>query len=185
VPWQVFSVALVQSSLSLSSNQQLVTKVWFPRLVLPLSAALSPVVDALISGTILVGAILWSGRPVPSTILLLPVLALLPVFAALSFALWLSALNAHFRDVRNLLPFVVQGWMFATPVVYPISILGPSMRDLVSLNPMTPVVELFRWAALGTPLPTNLLPALVVLSVVFLGGLVFFLRMERTLADVV
>jgi lipopolysaccharide transport system permease protein len=160
VPWQVFSVALVQSSLSLSSNQQLVTKVWFPRLVLPMSAALSPIVDALISGTILVGAILWSGLPVPSTILLLPVLAILPVFAALSFSLWLSALNAHFRDVRNILPFLVQGWMFATPVVYPMSILGPSMKRLVALNPMTPVVELFRWAALGTPAPTNLLPSL-------------------------
>ena len=185
VPWQVFSVSLVQASLSLSSNQQLVTKVWFPRLVLPLASSLSPIVDALISGSILVLAILWTGRPLPATILLLPLLSLLPVFAALSVALWLSALNAHFRDVRNLLPFLVQGWMFATPVVYPMSILGERMRNLVTLNPMTPVVEIFRWAALGTPAPIQLLPSLAVLALVFLGGLLFFLRMERTLADVV
>jgi len=185
VPWQVFSVALAQATLSLSSNQQLVTKIWFPRLVLPLSAAMSPLADAAISGGVLLLAVLYTTHALPATALLLPLLVVLPVFAALSFGLWLSALNAHFRDVRNVLPFLIQGWMFATPVVYPLSILSPAMRRIVECNPMTPVVELFRWAILGTALPTTLAPALLVLGAVFAGGLFFFLRMERTLADVV
>jgi len=185
VPWQVFSVALAQSSLSLSSNQQLVTKIWFPRLVLPLASSLSPLTDAFISSSILVGAVLWSGRPIPATIFLLPVLAVMPLFAALSFSLWLAALNAHFRDVRNILPFLIQGWMFATPVVYPLAILSPEMRRLVELNPMTTVVETYRWAVLGTSPPTNLLTVALVLLAAFFGGILFFVRMERTLADVV
>jgi len=189
VPWQLFASALTASSNSLVNNQSLVSKVYVPRLALPIAPALAALVDFAASFAVLLGIMVFRGIPPGINLLALPLLVLLTVATALSVSLWLSALNALYHDVRHILPFVVQLWMFVTPVVYTTSHLLGSQPDWVrivyGLNPMAGVVEGFRWALLGAPIPslTLLAGSFVVVSALMLGGLYFFRRIERSFAD--
>jgi lipopolysaccharide transport system permease protein len=187
LPWTYFAGALLNATNTVVENQRVITKVYFPRLVLPISAVLSGLVDfALGFGVYILLEIHY--RIVPSkAILWLPVLLLLAVLTALGVGLWLSAVNAIYRDVRYVVPFLVQFWLFASPVAYPISIVPARWRVLYGLNPMAGVIEGFRWALTGAGEPPNLLLAAssgVVLVILF-GGVVYFRKMESTIADVV
>jgi homopolymeric O-antigen transport system permease protein len=187
LPWQLFSYALNESANSLVSNQNLIRKVYFPRLVIPLSAILAGLVDFAIAFVVLLG-LFWKYGIVPSaSLVVLPVFILLAVASALAIGLWLSALNVQYRDVRYTIPFLTQLWLFATPVVYPSSLVPAKWRALYGLNPMAGVVEGFRWALLGkaaNPGPLVWVSAgMVVLLLV--GGVIYFRRMESTFADIV
>jgi lipopolysaccharide transport system permease protein len=189
VPWQLFASALTASSNSLVNNQNLVSKVYVPRLALPIAPALAALVDFAASFAVLLVIMVFRGIPPGVNLFAVPLLVLLTLATALSVSLWLSALNALYHDVRHILPFVVQLWMFVTPVVYTTSHLLGSQPDwvriLYGLNPMAGVVEGFRWALLGAPIPSLALLAgsLVVVSALMLGGLYFFRRIERSVAD--
>ncbi|MBI4394403.1 MAG: ABC transporter permease [Euryarchaeota archaeon] len=187
VPWQLFAFSLNESSNSLVGNRNLLTKVYFPRLVIPFSAILAGLVDFLIAGVVLVGMIIYFGIVPGPQILLLPFLVLLAVVTALGVGLWLSALNVEFRDVRYAVPFLVQFWFFATPIAYPSSIFPEPFRTLSALNPMAGVVEGFRWALLRTetaPGPLIAVSAAAAL-IIFVTGAFYFKRIERHFADVV
>ena len=187
LPWQVFANALTASSNSLVSNQNLITKVYFPRLVVPISAVLGGLVDFAIAFVILIGMLIFYGIVPGWQIVALPVFILFAVMTALAVGLWLSALNVQYRDVRYTINFLIQFWLFATPVAYPSSIVPPQWRVLYGLNPMAGVVEGFRWCLLSqreSPSPLVLVSALVVL-VLLVGGLFYFRRMEQDFADVV
>lgn len=186
LPWQLFAFALTSAANSLVMNERLVTKVYFPRLILPVSGVLAGLVDFLVAFLFLLGMMAWYGaRPGPS-LLLLPAFVLLALTAAIAVGLLLSAVNVRFRDVRHTLPFLTQFWMFATPIAYPASLIPEAWRPLYGLNPMAGVVEGFRWALVGGPPPG---PMLVVSTAVTLLGLwaslAYFLRVERTFADVI
>jgi lipopolysaccharide transport system permease protein len=187
LPWQLFSFGLNESSNSLVANQRLITKIYFPRVIMPLSAIMAGLVDFGIAFGLLVGMMIWY-HVVPSlTLLLLPFFVLLTMLTSLSVGFWLSALNVKYRDVRYTLGFLVQFWMLATPVAYPIAVVPEKWRGLYALNPMTGVVEGFRWALLGVGDPPGFAMAASVVLVVLLllGGLEYFRRMERTFADTI
>ena len=187
LPWQLFAYALSESANSLVGSQNLITKVYFPRLVIPIAAVLAGLVDFGIALLILL-AMMWYYAIVPTgAIVLLPLFILLAIATALAVGLWLSSLNVKFRDVRYTIPFLTQFWMFATPVAYPSSIIPEGWRAFYGLNPMAGVVEGFRWALLGRAEGPGPLLAVSVVAVVILlaGGLIFFRRTERTFADVV
>ncbi|HEX8140337.1 MAG TPA: ABC transporter permease [Pyrinomonadaceae bacterium] len=187
LPWQLFAHALSESSNSLVANERLITKVYFPRLIVPISAVLSGLVDFAIAFIILLGMMSYY-RIIPKlAILTLPLFLLLAIITALSVGLWLSALNVKYRDVRYTLGFLTQFWLFATPVAYPSSIIPESWRALYGLNPMAGVVEGFRWALLGKSEPPGAMLAVSVFVVLLLlfGGLHYFRRMEQTFADIV
>ena len=185
VPWAYFTSALGGCTNIVVSNQHIITKVYFPRLVLPLAAVCSPLIDFCI-GLILMIALTLSFRiRPPATVLLLPVLIVLAVFTALAVGLWTSALNALYRDVTSIIPFAVQFWMLASPVAYPSSLVPERWRWLYGLNPMAGVIDGFRWALTGhgqPPGPMILVSAAMVV-VLLVGGLIFFQRMEGTVAD--
>ncbi len=188
VPWTFFSNALSTASNSLVASQNLLRKVYFPRLAIPVSAVLSGLPDLAAAFVVLVGLALWYGvRPEPGALLWLPAFVLLALVTSLGVGLWSSALNVEYRDVRYAVPFLVQAWLIATPVAYPASLLEEPARTIYGLNPMVGVVEGFRWALLGTAVPPT--PAVYVsalVSVVLLvGGAIYFTRMERNFADVV
>jgi lipopolysaccharide transport system permease protein len=187
VPWTFFANGLVQSSNSTVGSANLLQKVYFPRLVIPLAAVLSGGVDFFLSFGVLIGLILAAGVSVTAGVLWLPLLLLLAFVTALGVGLWLAALNVLYRDVRYILPFVVQLWMFATPIAYPSSLLHEPWRTIYGLNPMVGVVEGFRWALLGTKTaPGPLLVVSAVASVaILIGGAYYFRRTERTFADIV
>lgn len=187
IPWQLFANALTESSNSLIGNQNLITKVYFARLVIPIAAVLSGLVDFLIAFVLLIGMMLFYGIVPGLPILALPGFILLAVLTALAVGLWLSALNVQYRDVRYTMNFLVQFWLFATPVAYPSSIVPENWRALYGLNPMAGVVEGFRWALLGksSPPSTMLFVSVVVVFVMLTGGLYYFRRMEQEFADVV
>ena len=187
LPWQLFSRALTDASTSLVVNERLITKVYFPRLLIPMSAVLASLVDFAIAFVLLLGMMVFYGIVPTGSVLMLPLFVLLALMTALGIGFWLSALNAQYRDVRYTLPFLTQFWLFATPVVYPSSLVPEQWRLLYGLNPMTGVVEGFRWALLGkTGAPDAMLAvsAIAVLAT-FIGGLYYFSRVEETLADVV
>jgi lipopolysaccharide transport system permease protein len=185
VPWAYFTSALSSCTNIVVSNQHIITKVYFPRLVLPLAAVCSPLIDFCI-GLILMIALTLSFRiRPPATVRLLPVLIVLAVFTALAVGLWTSALNALYRDVTSIIPFAVQFWMLASPVAYPSSLVPERWRWLYGLNPMAGVIDGFRWALTGhgqPPGPMILVSAAMVV-VLLVGGLIFFQRMEGTVAD--
>lgn len=187
LPWTYFSQAISRSVESLVINQNLVTKVYLPRLIIPMSAALAPLVDFVIAFVILLGMMAWYGIAptwaIPAVLLFL----LLAVLTVLAISLWLSALNAHYRDVRYTIPFIVQFWLFASPVVYPVSMVPEKWRLIYSLNPMVGVIEGFRWAMLGKASPDFAVMGIgvAVVAVLLFGGILYFKRMERTFADVV
>src|SRR5882672_7033413 len=149
LPWQLFAYALAESSNSLVASQNLITKVYFPRLVIPIAGVLAGLVDFAIAFVVLLGLMAYYGIHPTAAILVLPVFIVFAVAAAMSGGLWLSALNVQFRDVRYTIPFLTQFWMFATPVAYPASLVPEQYRALYGLNPMAGVVEGFRWALLG------------------------------------
>jgi lipopolysaccharide transport system permease protein len=186
VPWTLFSQSLSGASSSLVNSQNLISKVYFPRLLLPLSAVASFVVDFLIASVVLVIAMLLFGRVPPATFLWVPVLGLFAVVVALAVGLWLAAINVRYRDVKYAIPFVVQLWLFASPVAYSSQLVPPGLRTLFSLNPMTGVIDGFRWATLGGPRPdiTIVLSAAATLAIL-VGGLAYFRRVERTFADTI
>ena len=187
LPWMYFAGALQNATSTVVDQQRVITKVYFPRLVLPLAAVLSGLVDLAIGFVVFLGMMLYYGMTPQATILLLPGFLLLGVLTALGVGLWLSALNAIYRDVRYVLPFLIQFWMFASPVAYPSSLVPERWRWLYGLNPMAGVIEGFRWALTGQGQPPNLLLAASAAAVVLLvaGGVVYFQKMEATFADVV
>lgn len=187
VPWQLFSYALTQSSNSLVAEQRLITKVYFPRLIVPVASVVSGLVDFFVTLLLLIGMLTWYGQPLGLPLLTLPLFALFALLTALSFGLWLATLNVQFRDVRYTIPFLLQFWMFVSPVAYPSSMIkDPFYRTLYGLNPMAGVIEGFRWALLGTTAPEWELIAVsaTVVAVLLVGGLIYFRRLERTFADV-
>jgi lipopolysaccharide transport system permease protein len=187
LPWQFFAGALSRSGVSLVGNANLLTKVYFPRLVIPISAVLAGLVDLGISFIVLIGLMAAYGIAPTWQVVFLPLFVLLAFAAALSVSLWLSALNVLYRDVQYLIPFLVQLWMFVSPVIYPVtSIPAGPLRVAFALNPMTGVIGGFRWALLGQEFPGDyLLISAVAVAALLIGGLFFFKRMERVFADVV
>ncbi len=187
LPWQLFSRALTDASTSLVVNERLITKVYFPRLLIPMSAVLASLVDFAIAFVLLLGMMVFYGIVPTGSVLMLPLFVLLALMTALGIGFWLSALNAQYRDVRYTLPFLTQFWLFATPVVYPSSLVPEQWRLLYGLNPMTGVVEGFRWALLGKTGAPDVMLAVSAIAVLatFIGGLYYFSRVEETLADVV
>ena len=186
VPWTFFSTALTQSANSLVMTPDLVTKVFFPRLILPLASVLAGLVDLAVALVLLVGLVLLYGVGPGIEVLLLPALIVLALLSALGIGLWLSSLNVEYRDVRYALPFLVQSLLFLTPVVYPSSLVPEPWRTIQGINPMAGVVEGFRWCLLGTPLPTGLLLASSISALALvLTGLVYFRRVEGQFADVI
>ena len=187
VPWTYFANGLSQSADSLVGSANLLRKVYFPRLGIPFSAVLSGVVDFSIAFAVLLCMMAFYGVAPTRNVLWLPFFVLMAITTALGVGLWLSALNVQFRDVRYVVPFIVQFWMFATPVAYPSSLLTEPWRTIYGINPMAGVVEGFRWALLGTAsAPGPMLAVSAVVAVVLLvGGAYYFRRMERTFADVV
>ena len=186
VPWTYFSVAITQGASSLVSSQHLVSKVYFPRLLVPLASVVTPLVDGLIALAILIALRFWYGAPGASP-LMLPAFVALAVATAFAASLWLAAVNVRFRDVRYVMPFLVQFWLFVTPVAYPSSLISGEWRALYALNPMVTVVDGFRWSLLGAPAPPldAALASCVVLGILLASGLRYFRRTQGIFADVI
>lgn len=187
LPWQLFSRALTDASSSLVNNQQFVTKIFFPRIFLPASSILSGLVDFMISLIILCGMMFYYHITFSLRILVLPILVLFAMLTSLAVGLWLSAFNVRYRDVKFTLPFLVQIWLYATPVAYSSSLFPEKFRALLGLNPMAGVVEGFRWALLGqqSTLSPMVWVSVIVVVFLFVGGLLYFQRMESTFSDVI
>ena len=187
VPWTFFATSLTNSSNSLVGSANLIKKVYFPRLAIPIATVLSGLVDFAIAFGMLIGMMLWYGIVPTANALWLPLFLLLALVTSLGVGLWLSAMNVHYRDVKYLVPFLTQFWMFATPVAYPSSLLTGKWRAIYAMNPMVGVVEGFRWSLLGTKTnPTSVIAVSSIAAVVMLvSGAFYFRRMERTFADVV
>lgn len=187
LPWTLFANALQRSTTSLVSSSNLLSKVYFPRLIIPISATLSPLVDFAVSFVIMVGMMLWYQIPLTPAIVTLPLFLLLALAAALGVGLWFSALNVRYRDVQFVIPFLIQVWLYASPVAYSSSLVPDKWRWLYGLNPMTGVVEGFRWALLGQSEGVGplLLVSVFITGVILVSGLYYFRRMEKTFADVV
>ena len=186
LPWGFFAAGVQAAANSLIGNANLITKVYFPRLLIPAASVAAGLIDFIVAGVVLVGVLAWN-RIVPSpTLLFLPLLILLAAGLTLGLGLWLAALNVKYRDVRIMIPFLFQVWMYATPVVYPMHLLPDPWRSLAFLNPMVGVVEGFRWCLFGGELPLlALCSSLAFATMLFAGGLLFFRRMERTFVDVI
>lgn len=187
LPWQLFSGALASASSSLVSNQSMITKVFFPRLLLPLASVLSGLVDFAIAFIVLLGLMIYYHLTPTWAVLYLPLFTLLALVTALAVGLWLSAFNVRYRDFKYIVPFLLQFWMYATPVAYPSELIPEKWRLIFGLNPMTGVVEGFRWALLGqeTGVSSLLIVAVVIVAIILIGGLIYFQRMEQTFADIV
>lgn len=187
VPWTFFSNGLTNSSNSLVGSSNLLSKVYFPRLMIPLATVFSGVVDLLLAFVLLLAMMLYYGVTPTWQIVWLPCFLLLALITSLGVGLWLSALNVKYRDVRYIVPFIAQFWMLATPIAYPSSLLKEPMRTIYGLNPMAGVVEGFRWALLGSKITVG--PLLIVSSLmavlILVGGAFYFRRMEKTFADIV
>lgn len=185
VPWTFFAHALSQASNSLVGSANLIKKVYFPRLVVPLASVLSGIVDFALAFVVLLGLMAWYEVGWSLRLLAVPAFILLAIVTALAVALWLSALNVEYRDIRYVVPFLTQFWLFATPVAYPSSLLSEPWRSIYGLNPMVGVVEGFRWALLGTAAaPGLMLIASTLASVTLMvAGAFYFRRLERTFAD--
>jgi lipopolysaccharide transport system permease protein len=187
VIWSCWTNAITQATQSLVEQQNLLTRVYFPRILLPLSGVIAALVDVLLSLPVLVGLMLFYGFAPASSVWKLPLFLLLAAAAALGIGLWLSALNVRYRDVRYSIPFLIQLWFLATPVMYPASVLPERWQIVYGLNPLTGVVEGFRYALLGGPAPPGgqLLISTAIIVLTVLVGSWYFRRMETTFADVV
>ena len=187
VPWTFFANGVSQSSNSLVMSANLIKKVYFPRLVIPIASVFSGFIDFILAFIVLLGMMLFYGIYPTSNIIWLPFLLVLAVLTSLGVGFWLSAINVQYRDIRYIVPFLLQLWMFATPIVYPSSLLPEPWRTLYGINPMAGVVEGFRWALLGTetqPGGMVFVSALVAVGLV-ISGMYYFRRMEKTFPDVV
>lgn len=187
LPWQMFAFALSNSSNSLINSQNLISKVYFPRLIIPLASTLAGVMDFVIAFLVLLGMMAYY-RVIPTlAILYLPLFLILALLSALAVGIWLSALSVEYRDVRYIVPFLTQFWMYATPIAYASSLIPEKWRLLYGLNPMTGVVEGFRWALLGMDMQSEAMVGVsaVVALGLFVCGLYYFRRMENNFADVI
>lgn len=187
VPWTFFAYGLTQSSNSLVSNSNVIKKVYFPRLAIPISNIMSGLVDFAFAFLLLLGLMLFHHVPFTLRILWVPALLLLTFSTSLGAGLWLSALSVQYRDVRYVVPFLIQFWMYATPIVYPASILKQPWRSVFACNPMTGVVEGFRWAVAGGKVAPGMLlvGSSAVAAILVISGALYFRRMEKTFADLV
>lgn len=188
LPWLFFSQSLQKATLSMVAERNLLTKIYFPRLIIPMSATLAPLVDLAIASSVLFAMMFYFElTPTLHSLYLLPLCVLWAWVTAIGVGTWLSALNVYFRDVGQMIPFLIQVWLYASPVVYPASLVPPRLQWLYALNPMTGVIEGFRWALLahGHPPGTLVLLSGCASALLFVTGVVFFKRMERSFADVV
>jgi len=187
LPWQLFAHALTESSASLVTNQNLITKVYFPRLIIPLAPVLASLLDFLIAFGLLLGMLAYYRITPTLWVWTLPLFLLLAIALAIGVGLWLAALNARYRDVRYTIPFLTQIWLFATPIAYPSSLVPEPWRAWYGLNPMAGVVDGFRWALLGTAdAPGGLMAVSAAVTLVILvSGVHYFRRTERTFADTI
>jgi len=187
LPWQLFSYSLTQSSNSLVQNAHVLTKVYFPRLIIPFASVIAGLVDFLIAFIVLVGIMLYYNIIPGWALITLPLFVVLAIAAALSVGLWLSALNVKYRDVRYTIPFLSQLWLFVTPVAYSSSLVPSKWQAVYAVNPMAGVVEGFRWALLGKSAPPGdvLMVSVAATAILLAGGLFYFARMEKTLPDII
>jgi len=186
VPWAFFAGGLSGAANSMVGSAGLIKKVYFPRLIVPIASVLSGAVDFLLAFAVLIGMMLFFGFVPTMNILWIPALLVLVFVTATGVGLWFAALNVQFRDVRHTIPFLVQIWLFATPIAYPSSLLEEPWRTVYALNPMVGVVEGFRWALLGQEKPSAMIAVSSAVAVSLLvGGMLYFRRMEKTFADVV
>jgi lipopolysaccharide transport system permease protein len=186
LPWTLFAEGITRSTSSMITNANIMTKVYFPRLIMPLSGILSPLVDFVFSFSILIVMMALYGFIPTLNIIFLPLFILLALATSLGIGLWLSALNVQYRDFQYTIPFLIQLGLFASPVVYPASLVPESVRFLYGLNPMAGVIEGFRWALLGTEMPGAMILVSVGMVVILLvSGAFYFRKMEQYYADVV
>ncbi len=187
LPWTLFSYAISQSAASVVDNANLISKVYFPRLVIPIAAVLSGILDFAIAFLMLLGLMFYYGTLPTVVAVTLPLFLLLELAVALAVGIWLAALNVQYRDVRYTVPFLTQIWLYATPIVYPASLIKGPLHIALALNPMAAVVEGFRWALLGTNGVDGVSLAIssAVTAVLLVGGLYYFRRVEQHFADVV
>ena len=186
LPWTLFAQGITRSSESLVANINMVQKVYFPRLVMPLASILAPLVDFAIAFVILIGIMFYFGYPPTLSILWLPVFIILVLITALGVGLWLSVINVKYRDVRYAVPFLTQLWLFASPVVYASSLLPQKFQAIYGLNPMAGVIEGFRWALLGTDPPGSLIAiSVAIVLVILISGVFYFRKSEKNFADVI
>lgn len=185
--WNLFAQSLTRGGDSVVQNANLITKIYFPRLILPMAAILSPLVDFTVGFLMLAAMMGWYGVTPGIQVLALPLFIVLTITTALAVSLWFSALNVRYRDVTHAVPFVVQSWMFLSPVAYPVSMIPEKWRFLYSLNPMAGVIEGFRWALLGHRAPDFQVIAIstAVVLAILIPGLIYFRQTERTFADVI
>jgi lipopolysaccharide transport system permease protein len=188
LPWLFFSQSLQKATMSMVAERNLLTKIYFPRLIVPMAATLAPLVDLLIASSVLFAMMFYYQiTPTPHSLYLLPLCVIWAWVTAVGVGAWLSAFNVYFRDVGQMIPFIIQVWLYASPVVYPASLVPPSFQWLYALNPMAGVIEGFRWSlfAHGDPPGLAVLLSAAVSVVLFVTGGLFFKRMERSFADVV
>ena len=186
LPWTLFSEGITRATSSMISGTALVQKIYCPRLVMPISGILSPLVDFAIAFLILIGLMIYYGYAPTIRILWLPAFILLATVTSLGVGLWLSAINVRYRDVRYVVPFIIQLWLFASPVVYASSLLPEKYQIVYGLNPMSGVIEGFRWCLLGTDPPGSMLGLSVgIVIVILVSGTFYFRRTEKTFADVI
>lgn len=187
LPWTYFSSAVGASATGLVSNGGLIGKIYFPRLIIPLISVITPLADFAASFVILLGMMLWYGLVPTWNVLLLPVFLLCALLTALAVGIWLSTFHTRYRDVGYAVPFLLQAWMYASPVVYPVSLVPEPLRLIYSLNPMTGVIEGFRWALLGADAPDFgvIAVSMGMVLVLLVSGMAYFKRVEDTFADVI
>jgi lipopolysaccharide transport system permease protein len=187
LPWTYFAEAVRRSGTGLVTDAELVRKVYFPRLIMPLANVISPLVDFCIAFCVLLVVMAFYGIEPSWKMLVIPPLMVVAALLALSIGLWLGPINVRFRDIKHTLPFIIQVWMYASPIVYPLSMVPPEWQALYSLNPMVGVIEGFRWAVFDRGEPNFLALGMsgAIIVVLLVGGLVFFRRMERSFADVI
>jgi lipopolysaccharide transport system permease protein len=186
LPWTLFAEGINRSSTSMVSNVNLIQKVYCPRLVMPLSGILSPLVDFAVAFIILIGMMFYFGYPPTINMLWLPAFILLALVTSLGVGLWFSAINVKYRDVRYVIPFLIQLWLFASPVVYSSSLLPEKYQVIYGLNPMAGVIEGFRWTILGTEPPGSLITvSIIIVIVLVISGAYYFRHNEKIFADVI
>jgi lipopolysaccharide transport system permease protein len=187
VPWTYFAQALSRGGLGLVSNANLISKVYFPRVIIPLVAATTPIVDLAFALVFLFGMLAWYQVMPPPAVLLLPIFIVMAFTAAFAVGLWLSALNVRYRDIGHLIPFLVQFGLLASPVAYPLSLVPSQWQALYALNPMVAVIEGFRWCLLDGPSPSLAVLAcgMLTISLILMSGLWYFKATERTFADLI
>ena len=187
LPWMFFSQALTKSTSSVVGSQNLITKIYFPRLLIPLSASFSPMFDLLFSFMTLLVLMFWYQITPTWGLLALPLFVGLAFLTALAVGLWTSALNVQYRDVGHVIPFMSQIWMYVSPVAYPVSMVPENWKLLYSLNPMVGVIEGFRWSLLGKERPEFIviLVSTMIVLILLLGGIIYFKKMEKSFADII